>query len=414
MGQQLGGCCSLGAWQEVQWLSLLYKDNPEVWMYDIEDISSDLMCRRWAFPEFYEVAGALDCSVGFEHVAFVTRQGRVRCFKNKQAELPALKRTAVPERPFPREDRLVSWDIQVQHAAAVRCGASKTVVLQRGGGGIYGQRAHELGVLSEDVQLWLRAHGRDSFLSVAVGGDYFAAVTVGGTFYSDRIGAATELQLDSAWPRLDRRPDVRRLTNLCCCCLVETDSGLLVFRPGEWLEIKVGRPDGLAFPLRCMEGNWNNCILVDAGGRVWMMEVSEYAIQWERVHLPHDVRAVRAVIARNMHVECPIAVVATVYGELLDVSDPSTCRSIRKRQPWLPRGLLPYGGSCAQCIVLMQDPCGPCGLWRCRMLFLIAERRGLLPGGEMRRAALVPFLVEDWIFEPVPEAAASPVRVGDR
>eukprot|EP01062_Namystynia_karyoxenos_P005701 TRINITY_DN11971_c0_g1_i3.p1 TRINITY_DN11971_c0_g1~~TRINITY_DN11971_c0_g1_i3.p1 ORF type:complete len:470 (+),score=47.74 TRINITY_DN11971_c0_g1_i3:75-1412(+) len=168
--------------------------------------------------------------------------------------------------------------------------------------------------------------------------------------------------------------------------------------PGTHPELLRPLAGHLAFPLRSIAAAGRAAAVADAAGQLWCMWLEQ---QLARQALPPASSVVRAAVAGGQMQ--PFAVAVTVWGLLWECRPDAPCRSIAPLQP-LGSTLLPYGGD-AQTVVLIPDL--SCGLPRCRLLFLIAGRCGLLPGGLMRRVALAPFLVyDDWICSEQEAAAA--------
>eukprot|EP01062_Namystynia_karyoxenos_P012497 TRINITY_DN14499_c0_g1_i1.p1 TRINITY_DN14499_c0_g1~~TRINITY_DN14499_c0_g1_i1.p1 ORF type:complete len:524 (+),score=90.17 TRINITY_DN14499_c0_g1_i1:84-1655(+) len=188
--------------------------------------------------------------------------------------------------------------------------------------------------------------------------------------------------------------------------VAETQRGGLIYwndsRPEQCCEFPQSKAGRVTFPLRSLAGAPFTMVAADAAGRLWCawdfpsrMEVEEGT--W----FPASGRCARVAV-------CGMYVVAlTVEGHLWYTQKDKTCRSISAGNPGLPRGLRPcqgrgletFGPRLGTNCVLIRDPS-----WmryrRCMLLLFAAGLQDLLPGGDMPRASLAPFIVhdEDWVW----------------
>eukprot|EP01062_Namystynia_karyoxenos_P030147 TRINITY_DN22535_c0_g1_i4.p1 TRINITY_DN22535_c0_g1~~TRINITY_DN22535_c0_g1_i4.p1 ORF type:complete len:455 (+),score=95.24 TRINITY_DN22535_c0_g1_i4:73-1365(+) len=302
----------------------------------------------------------------------------------------------------------IQWPV-----AAVSLSPYLFVALRRGGAAVHclDGRGQVSGADEIRGEVQGLPHG-DPVTLLAAGGAAAIAVTRSDAAYgwgSLRClydGWVHESQCAVRLPQLCGR-GLRRLACGYCFGVAETRGGqLLGFggvpglqdAPLQPLLPSAGR---IAFPLRSLAAGSCAAAAADAAGQLWCL--------WrpERLHLaalPRKQIVVRAALGGGP--ESPFAVALTVEGRLWECKPGARCRSIGHSAPGRGTVLLPYGGIAAHRVVLVPDP--SCGLARCRLLLLISGRRELLPGGEMRRIGLVPFLVhEDWVFEEQPEDGAA-------
>eukprot|EP01062_Namystynia_karyoxenos_P053404 TRINITY_DN43237_c0_g1_i1.p1 TRINITY_DN43237_c0_g1~~TRINITY_DN43237_c0_g1_i1.p1 ORF type:complete len:405 (+),score=59.11 TRINITY_DN43237_c0_g1_i1:94-1308(+) len=355
----------------------------------------------------------LGCAVGWAHTVVLSARGALLCRgTNRVGQLGVGDCTP---RPAFVTVRLL------EPAAAVSCGLNFSVAASRGGAAVYswgwaheGRLGHCCGAAlpAEVLRLPL-----DPVVLLEAGGGFAIAVTRSdlaygwGTNWSNVLALGAEVPIQWAPTRIAALSGrgIRRLACGVAFAVAETRSGgLLVWgvlpgsrqRSESPRQLRAG-PGGIAFPLRSLAAG-SAAAAADAAGQLWCLWHGESELA--RAGLPAAACVVRVACTGRVQPKCPEYVVAlTVEGFLWDCT-PAFCRRITAGRPG--QGLLPCGGSCAKHIALIADP--SCGLRRCRLLLLAAERRGMIPGGEMRRVALTPFLVdEDWIFEPRPGDAGT-------
>eukprot|EP01062_Namystynia_karyoxenos_P025054 TRINITY_DN19824_c0_g1_i1.p1 TRINITY_DN19824_c0_g1~~TRINITY_DN19824_c0_g1_i1.p1 ORF type:complete len:456 (+),score=62.78 TRINITY_DN19824_c0_g1_i1:95-1462(+) len=360
-------------------------------------------------PELATDRRVVDCSVGYKYTTLLTDTGTVFCHMEKIGGQLCAGGDAQRALPAP-----LPWP-----AATVSCGSVASAALRRGGSAVCNWVNHGFLVRGRGGVVPIEVAGlppSDPVTLLASSVSAVIAITESGEAYG--WGKLADLappgSLVASAPQARRasvrvlplcgRP-LRRLALAQRFGVAETRSGELL----EWgrppslgparssmpplpprpLQPRAGR---LAHPLRSLAAGGDMVIAADAGGRLWCMAAEG---ELARAALPRAERAVRAAAIG----EPPLAVALTGRGRLWVCSPTGFCRELTVAAP-LPQWtvLLPYGGCAAQRIVFIPDT--SCGQSRCRLLLLIAGRYGLLPGGEMRRAALVPFFVdEDWIFD---------------
>eukprot|EP01062_Namystynia_karyoxenos_P006822 TRINITY_DN12385_c0_g1_i1.p1 TRINITY_DN12385_c0_g1~~TRINITY_DN12385_c0_g1_i1.p1 ORF type:complete len:455 (+),score=81.57 TRINITY_DN12385_c0_g1_i1:91-1365(+) len=291
-------------------------------------------------------------------------------------------------------------------AAAVSCGANHCVALRRGGGAVCGwdwdhADPREVRGLPPADPVALLSAGQGSVI----------AVTEGDEAYGWGSNAHGELAIGprgiSPWPvpapvRIAALSGcgLRRLACGCLRAVAETRCGTLL----GWGYIR-GRTEPLPVRLRPAAGRIAGPLnglaaglvvaAVDSAGQLWCLWDSEE--HFMRVALTSALHPTRGAPCATVCVARLDVVALAADGHLWHCGRGAPGRCITAAYPQLPLGLLPCGGSAASHAVLVPDPsCGPA---RCRLLLLAAGRLDLLPGGHMRRLALVPFLVfEDFIF----------------
>eukprot|EP01062_Namystynia_karyoxenos_P021652 TRINITY_DN18255_c0_g1_i1.p1 TRINITY_DN18255_c0_g1~~TRINITY_DN18255_c0_g1_i1.p1 ORF type:complete len:406 (+),score=79.24 TRINITY_DN18255_c0_g1_i1:123-1340(+) len=363
-------------------------------------------------PELAEHGPPLCCSESCSYTALLTARGVMHC----AAHDPADPDLALPA-PLP-------WP-----AAAVSCGHRFGVALRRGGLGVCSWGWRSGGRLGRDggdgtprEVAGLPAGERVALLEA--GGSFAMAVTSRGEAYgwgSNRFGALATGSLGVVRPEVLPVPrriaalSDRGLRRLACggvLAVAETLGGELLgwgALPGGKTPIPVPLPSAagrIAFPLRSLAAGLGAAAAADAAGRLWCLW--RLAGRFARAELAPSERVVQVALCatRETSSVTPVDVViaATAEGRMWDCRKDVPCRSIAVAHPLLSLGLTLRGGCTAHVILF---PARSCGLRRCRLLLLAAEHRGLLPGGQMRRDALAPFLLdEDWIFDEQPWGGA--------
>eukprot|EP01062_Namystynia_karyoxenos_P010415 TRINITY_DN13689_c0_g3_i1.p1 TRINITY_DN13689_c0_g3~~TRINITY_DN13689_c0_g3_i1.p1 ORF type:complete len:462 (+),score=73.60 TRINITY_DN13689_c0_g3_i1:76-1386(+) len=295
-------------------------------------------------------------------------------------------------------------------AAAVRCGGGFSLALRRGGGAVCSWGESVSGVLGRGgdgalpAEVWLPEG--DPIVLLEAGGHSAIAVTQSDMAYGWGSNHNLLLAIHGLpivgipIPILDLSGrGVRRLACGVDRSLAETrDDGLLVWgRHGGHPTMPVpllpsaGR---VALPLRCLAATGAAAAAAGADGRLWFLRQHDMKL---RIADPGPEEPVARVggISGIGPTRGVLFVALTAWGRLWECR-PGYSRPIAARAP--RQVLLPRGGGAAGRILLLPDL--SCGLFRCRLLLLAAGRRMQLPGGEMRRVALVPFLVDDdFIFE---------------
>eukprot|EP01062_Namystynia_karyoxenos_P054235 TRINITY_DN44505_c0_g1_i1.p1 TRINITY_DN44505_c0_g1~~TRINITY_DN44505_c0_g1_i1.p1 ORF type:complete len:396 (+),score=89.83 TRINITY_DN44505_c0_g1_i1:77-1189(+) len=348
--------------------------------------------------------GLQSCSEGWDHTAAVSG-GVVRCAGSSSGGRLGVSSGGAPE--LRSAAPCLPWA-----ASAVSAGFGFTVALRRGGGGVCSWGCADNGRLgrggdgAEPVEV-CGLPRRDSVTLLSAGDAFVIAVTAAGEAYGWGADDCGQLGRGSCggWQAEPVRlaplcaRGIRRLACGAAFAVAETHEELLWWGSrgeegqAEPAQLSVG---AVVFPLRCMAAGVAHAAAVDACGAVWLLPRGELAGP-VRVALPGEERAVRVAAACSRFGQSA-TVILTERGTLFACAKPASCRNISAAHPELPLGLLPHGGSSARRVLLVPDP--SCGKERLRMLLLAAERRPLLPRGEMRRIALVPFLVdEDYIFE---------------
>eukprot|EP01062_Namystynia_karyoxenos_P010783 TRINITY_DN13837_c0_g1_i1.p1 TRINITY_DN13837_c0_g1~~TRINITY_DN13837_c0_g1_i1.p1 ORF type:complete len:448 (+),score=62.21 TRINITY_DN13837_c0_g1_i1:109-1452(+) len=356
---------------------------------------------------------------GNGHIHLLTAQGEVFSMgENDEGQLGTGDHARRP-RDGLRATRL-PWP-----AAAVSCGWSFSVALCRGGAAVCSWGGAHRGQLGRDNIGCLPCMVQglpsgDPVVLLEAGHGFAIAITRSGEAFGWGSNACQQLALgykgsEAAHPVRIAALSGRGVRRLACgdvFFVAETSGGELLF--GGSLNYRMVndpqplhvRPDAVAFPLRSLaavESRTGGAVAAaDAGGRLWC----QFGRMLTPFGLPPEERVVRVAgctcgeeVLMGMRQVRPVFVALTAWWHLWECSGPSTdiCRRITSaRAP--PLGLLPWGGCVANRIVLIPDL--SCGLRRCRLLLLAAGRRRLLPGGQMQRAALVPYLVaEDLIIE---------------
>eukprot|EP01062_Namystynia_karyoxenos_P022843 TRINITY_DN18790_c0_g1_i1.p1 TRINITY_DN18790_c0_g1~~TRINITY_DN18790_c0_g1_i1.p1 ORF type:complete len:470 (+),score=52.62 TRINITY_DN18790_c0_g1_i1:69-1412(+) len=344
----------------------------------------------------------VDCCIGLNHASLLTARGEVLCWgNNNSGQLGVGDRRP---RVGLRAARL-PWP-----AHAVSSGNCFSVALRRGGGAICSWGWRDQGRLGRggDTAVPAAVVGLprgDPVSLLAAGGAAVIAVTQSGEAYGwggiEAMcgGGVRDSQCAVRLPLLCGR-GFKRLACGCDFGLAETHEGTLMafgHVPGQpYTAPRSLRPSAgrVAFPLRSLAAGHYAAAAADAAGRLWCLWPQQ---DLAGAVLPPSERVVRAAVAGLATDR--FAVALTAEGRLWECQPGATCRSIVHAARVLQGTvLLPCRGSCADRIVFTPDP--SCGLSRCRLLFLIAGRCGLLPGGQMRRAALATFLMDEcWIFE---------------
>eukprot|EP01062_Namystynia_karyoxenos_P081159 TRINITY_DN8860_c1_g1_i1.p1 TRINITY_DN8860_c1_g1~~TRINITY_DN8860_c1_g1_i1.p1 ORF type:complete len:404 (+),score=70.33 TRINITY_DN8860_c1_g1_i1:69-1214(+) len=195
----------------------------------------------------------------------------------------------------------------------------------------------------------------------------------------------------------------------------ETSDGRLIFFNVLFghHEREVLQTGEMRFPLRCLAETRHAIAAVDAGGSVWLLNMT-------------PVRGVRGVMhradfsGRVVQIACtnPICsrnqiasriVALTECGELWETLDDVTgrnWRSISAAHPELPRGLRPFGGTYADKVILAPDHCG--GKDRFALFCRMAARIGV--PRDVVCAVLLPFTVHNIYITGPP---ADPYGVAD-
>eukprot|EP01062_Namystynia_karyoxenos_P017715 TRINITY_DN16557_c0_g1_i3.p1 TRINITY_DN16557_c0_g1~~TRINITY_DN16557_c0_g1_i3.p1 ORF type:complete len:467 (+),score=76.75 TRINITY_DN16557_c0_g1_i3:76-1401(+) len=362
----------------------------------------------------------VDGAVGMDRVALLTARGRVVCFgKNECGQLGvghlnACEGLTVARLPWP--------------AAMVRCGGPMTGAVRRGRRAVcsWGQGLPRCLGRSGDSCTPADVQGLPPGDPISLFDAGFTAaivITQSDKAYGWGCNADGELALgsDSRYEPVPRHIaalsglGLRRLACGNMMAVAETRSGQIL----GWgmldedegnepspvpLQSSAGCP---TYPLRGLAAGCEAVAAADAAGRLWIMWGSA---EFDSAALPSTERVVRAAVGDDWRPGVGAFVVAaTAEGRLWECRRSDPCRSITAAHPQLPLGLLPCAGVAASHILLIRDlSCGP---RRCVLFLLAAERRGLLPGGQMRRAALVPFFIdEDFIFEEPLASGAAEVK----
>eukprot|EP01062_Namystynia_karyoxenos_P015573 TRINITY_DN15651_c0_g1_i12.p1 TRINITY_DN15651_c0_g1~~TRINITY_DN15651_c0_g1_i12.p1 ORF type:complete len:495 (+),score=76.74 TRINITY_DN15651_c0_g1_i12:72-1487(+) len=355
-----------------------------------------------------EFAGAhriVGGSVGVQHAALLSAEGEVLCHgENNIGQLGVGDR----ERREALAAARLPWP-----AAAVSCGAAFAVAVRRGGTAVCSwgfSGSGSLGRPGDDFAGRLAStpaevpglpHG-DPVAFLAVGSDAVIAVTQSDQAYG--WGNKAVLGLVHVSDR-DNLPDARRIAALSGRGLLRIAVGLRFAvaetRSGGVLTWGARRQEpeplraaaGIALPLRSMAAGIQCVAAADGRGQLWCSWGA--TVEFAPAGLPESELVVR-VATRSTLSSPDFVAAATAWGHLWDCREGALRRIAGLRGP--PQVLLPCGGPAASRIILIPDL--SCGLARCRLFLLAAGRRVLLPGGQMRRAALIPFLVdEDYIFK---------------
>eukprot|EP01062_Namystynia_karyoxenos_P020998 TRINITY_DN17962_c0_g1_i2.p1 TRINITY_DN17962_c0_g1~~TRINITY_DN17962_c0_g1_i2.p1 ORF type:complete len:430 (+),score=62.50 TRINITY_DN17962_c0_g1_i2:65-1291(+) len=329
-------------------------------------------------PELATNRPIVDCCEGVDHTMLLTAGGKVLCAgSNNFGQCGVGGR----DRRCGLSAVLLPWP-----AASVCGGSHSSIALRRGGAAVccWGFCIRgECGSYSPEPSIVEGLPRGDPVTLLAASGVAGIAVTQSDAVYG--WGSIGELGCG-------RHRDDKSAVRLPLLC------GL------GFKRLACGNGGGLAEARRGIAAGPGSAVAVDAVGQLWCLWPRQ---ELDHAALPPSERIVRAAVAcEPISGEHPYAVALTAEGHLYECRPGAPCRSIAPaaRLP-LAKVLLPCGGPCARRIVLVSDP--SCGLLRCRLLLLIAGRSELLPGGEMRRVALIPFLVdEDWIFEQQPATHA--------
>eukprot|EP01062_Namystynia_karyoxenos_P017618 TRINITY_DN16504_c2_g1_i1.p1 TRINITY_DN16504_c2_g1~~TRINITY_DN16504_c2_g1_i1.p1 ORF type:complete len:509 (+),score=47.73 TRINITY_DN16504_c2_g1_i1:72-1598(+) len=337
-----------------------------------------------------------DCSEGGAHTALVTAQGLVlSAGENSRGQLGSgdqAPRAALTASRLP-------WP-----AAAVRCGNRFSVALRRGGTAVC-----RWGLLErfEGVEVPTELGGLpagDPVVLLEAGSTFCIMVTASGNVYG--CGSNIQLCIGTGFTEVPKHSESLsklRLRRLACAvdfAVGEASCGAVAIWGNHMRLGPTTLPCTMrwSYPLLSLAAGGRVVAAADSMGNLWSVDGSSGSCQ--KAPLPAGVRAVRVAVARS------IIVALSADGRLWNCAQGGSCRSIHAANPGLPLGLLPCGGVAARRFVLIPNP--SCGYHRCRLLLLAAGRRVLLPGGEMQRAALIPFLIEEEYLFDKPDPDESP------
>eukprot|EP01062_Namystynia_karyoxenos_P012052 TRINITY_DN14320_c1_g1_i1.p1 TRINITY_DN14320_c1_g1~~TRINITY_DN14320_c1_g1_i1.p1 ORF type:complete len:473 (+),score=59.34 TRINITY_DN14320_c1_g1_i1:82-1500(+) len=335
-------------------------------------------------------------SHALDHTALLTAGGAVLCEGHNTAGQLGVGHRA--RRRGPVAARL-PW-----RAAAVNCGLGFTVALRRGGTAVCSWGHHPKIGRDGDTTIPAEVPGLPNGDPVALlkaGGDHTIAVTESDEAYGWGENGSGELALSDgdsvvASPICIAALSGRGLRRLACGAgfsVAETRRKELLCwgkRLGRIsLPTSLFGSEGVAFPLRDLATALTGGVAAaDALGRLWCSWSAEGISCY--AHLPPGERVARVAGTMTRYME-DFFVALTVHGALWHCRWGGARRITAARAPL--QVLLPCGGPVASRIILSADL--SCGLARCRLLLLAAGRRGLLPGGQIQRVAIIPFLVAE-------------------
>eukprot|EP01062_Namystynia_karyoxenos_P040124 TRINITY_DN29255_c0_g1_i1.p1 TRINITY_DN29255_c0_g1~~TRINITY_DN29255_c0_g1_i1.p1 ORF type:complete len:399 (+),score=76.92 TRINITY_DN29255_c0_g1_i1:80-1276(+) len=374
--------------------------SPDDWdpgreLYDIppnEDIRVYVpdQCSIAPVPELALAGRVRSCSEGCGQSAALTVDGNVLCaYYNRPPACPV-------GNPVP-------WT-----ASKVSCGYEFFVAVREGGGAVcsWGKtRKGQLGHPDGNQEVSGLPPG-DPVVDLEVGRDFVIVTTTSGAAYSWGNNHYGQLSLgktggEFAAPCRSESLSQRRLLRVACgwsfAAAESAEGGGFLLGWGCIGGRARGDPVPLpflghpAFPLRGLAAS-SAVAAADANGKLWALWEGDATLQ--AVPLPAAERVARVAVSR-----APQLIVAlTAEGRLWDCRSDRSCRTISLHGDRLDQAPWPCGGAVARRVLLLPDT--SCGVRRLRLLVLAAARRDLLPGGEILRAALAPYLVDgNFIFE---------------
>eukprot|EP01062_Namystynia_karyoxenos_P017822 TRINITY_DN1659_c0_g4_i1.p1 TRINITY_DN1659_c0_g4~~TRINITY_DN1659_c0_g4_i1.p1 ORF type:complete len:555 (+),score=174.87 TRINITY_DN1659_c0_g4_i1:78-1742(+) len=387
-----------------------FAEDPQKVMYTY-DPRAEQVTRA---PEFDEAGPNMrSCSLGYDHAAAVTAQGQVLCVGDNTYGQLGIGSTQKHFGPIPANmpwpavkvssGNVFSVALKKGGKAIVSWGWDNTGRLGRGRLPVYHAPPAEVTGLPPDDPIKVMEAGYDYVLLALESGEVWGWGYNGNGTLALGKGANRVHGVPIRIPALSKRGVVA----IGCgerFAVAETENGEVL--SWGWLG---GQHDALpvpllpacgayAFPLRHLAAGGRCVAAADGSGCLWVV-VADSRVP-SRAQFPDGQRTVRVGVA-NAGGKAVVAL--TGDGHLWDCRNPKCCRNISVRHPWLPRFMLPYGGSMGERIVLAPDLSA--GKDRLRLLLLAAARRVLFPSDVyMKSQVLIPFCIgEAYIFEDCPE-----------
>eukprot|EP01062_Namystynia_karyoxenos_P002606 TRINITY_DN10917_c0_g3_i1.p1 TRINITY_DN10917_c0_g3~~TRINITY_DN10917_c0_g3_i1.p1 ORF type:complete len:632 (+),score=114.54 TRINITY_DN10917_c0_g3_i1:85-1980(+) len=345
------------------------------------------------------------CSVGRIHYAILKLSGDVFCSGLNELGQLGCSPCSSPGCQGVMHCARLPWP-----AAAVSCGNDFSVALSRDGRAVCGWGWNMNGELADGTTGTARAPvlvkglpPDEALFLLQAGCSFVIAITRAG----DALGWGCNDFMQLATPNrpgkvtLPMRIAALRGRGLCrvACgkyfAVAETRAGKLLIwgswgRRGKVMPERLRASSGrVTFPLRSLAASGNTAGAVDAEHQLWCL--------WEHgehlVRIPLPAGAVRVAAAG------PSVVALTADGKLWLACEKfhGSCRHIDSELLHSPLMQIPFGGAMADQIIILPET--SCGNLRLRLFMLAAGRRGLLPGGQMPRAALVPFIVDEDLID---------------